>query len=39
MSAAEAREIMTVGRGNHFDRVVAETFLDGSDDFAAIVVR
>lgn len=39
MSPAEAREIITDGRGKHFDPDVTDAFLEGYADFVAIAER
>jgi len=36
---SQARDIIAGGRGNHFDPDMADAFLDGFDDFAAIAQR
>jgi cyclic di-GMP phosphodiesterase len=39
MSYGEAREIITAGRGSHFDPDVVDAFVDGFDEFVAIAER
>ena len=39
MSDTDAREIITAGRGTHFDPDVADAFLEGFDDFVDIALR
>ena len=39
MSNDAAREIISAGRGKHFDPDVADAFLDGFDDFVDIALR
>jgi len=36
LAAPEARDIITAGRGNHFDPDAADAFLQGFDAFAGI---
>jgi putative two-component system response regulator len=39
MSFDEARDIITGGRGKHFDPAVVDSFLDGFEDFVGIATR